>query len=83
MKITVQKSTFESALASILKMGFLALSLSSKSSSPIVSSAGMGTYMFMPIGESPVNPAPATALQPEPKTEVISNSPTNPTRPNP
>ena len=74
---TVQLNT--AYLRQFLKMGFLSLALSSKSPSPIVSSAGMGKYLFMPCGPSSRNVTPATTQQPKPeiKQAVISNNSTN------
>ena len=74
---TVQLNT--AYLRQFLRMGFLSLSLSSKSPSPIVSSAGMGKYMFMPCGPSSRNVTPGTTPQPKPeiKQAVISNNPIN------
>ena len=40
-------------LKQFLKMGFLSLSFPSKASGPLVSSSGVGTYVFMPIGMPP------------------------------
>ena len=76
-------------LRQFLKMGFLTLSFSSKMPSPLVSSAGIGKYLFMPArdGYANTSPAPATApvtapatkpeAKPEPKPAVISNSSTH------
>ncbi|MBQ6474100.1 MAG: hypothetical protein IJJ33_19070 [Victivallales bacterium] len=76
-------------LRQFLKMGFLTLSFSSKSPSPLVSSAGTGKYLFMPCGSptrsattAPASAAastPPTAQQskPEIKPAVISKNPTN------
>ena len=78
---TVQLNT--AYLRQFLRMGFLSLSLSSKSPSPIVSTSGVGKYLFMPCGSPTRNvtqvTAPATTQQPKPeiKPAVISKSSTN------
>ena len=61
-------------LRQFLKMGFRSLSFSSKGMSPIVSSEGMGKYMFMPIGErhSVAASNPATTSTASPATAPVS-----------
>jgi hypothetical protein len=55
-------------LRQFLKMGFQSLSFPSKTTGPLVSSSGVGKYLFMPIGTPPGSrtPAPATASAPTP-----------------
>ena len=56
-------------LKQFLKMGFLSLSFPSKASGPLVSSSGVGTYVFMPIGKPPEASEPAAATaSPVPET---------------
>ena len=75
-------------LRQFLKMGFRTLSFSSKMPSPLVSSAGIGKYLFMPARDEYANTAataatPATTSvtkhesKPEPKPAVISTCSTN------
>ena len=61
-------------LMQFLKMGFTSLAFPSKSRCPLVSSAGVGTYMFMPCGFSSQSNAAATAPEPEAKP-AVTNSP--------
>ncbi|MBQ4481334.1 MAG: hypothetical protein II943_11940 [Victivallales bacterium] len=61
-------------LKQFLKMGFLTLSFSSKMPSPLVSSSGMGKYLFMPVRDGYANtvaaPATASDATPAPRTEA-------------
>ncbi|MBQ9368896.1 MAG: hypothetical protein IJT83_14030, partial [Victivallales bacterium] len=84
-KLPYTVSIVSNNLRQFLKMGFLTLSFSSKMPSPLVSSAGIGKYLFMPAMNRNANtaPAPATApaprpeSKPEPKHAVNSNSSTH------
>ncbi|MBR4675460.1 MAG: hypothetical protein IKP00_13420 [Victivallales bacterium] len=74
-----------SNLRQFLKMGFLTLSFSSKMPSPLVSSEGIGKYLFMPVRDGYANTAatPATAsapkpeARPEPKSATVAASSTD------
>ena len=67
-----------SNLRQFLKMGFRSLSFSSKGPSPLVSSAGIGKYLFMPLKNEYANtaakPATASAATPAPKPEARPES---------
>ena len=69
-------------LRQFLKMGFMSMSLSSKSPSPLVSTSGVGKYLFMPCNSSPSRnsvPAPTQAATSTP-TPTANPKPTmNPT----
>ncbi|MBQ7178417.1 MAG: hypothetical protein IJS08_13465 [Victivallales bacterium] len=62
-------------LKQFLKMGFTSLAFQSKSQCPLVSSAGVGIYMFMPCGFVRHSNVPATAPAQEASPATISNSP--------
>lgn len=57
-------------LRQFLKMGFLTMSLSSRSQNPLASSEGTGVYLFMPRGEKKEN-AEATAAESETKPQSV------------
>ena len=63
-------------LRQFLKMGFMSMSLSSKSPSPLVSTSGVGKYLFMPCGSANRNSAPAP-------TQAATSTPTPTTAANP
>jgi hypothetical protein len=69
-------------LRQFLKMGFMSMSLSSKSSMPIVSSSGVGKYLFMPCGSANRNSAPAPASTSAPTT-ATAPTPTPTANPKP
>ena len=74
-------------LRQFLKMGFVSMSLSSKSPNAIVSIGGMGKYLFMPCrephGSTAPEPATPSATKPETRPPKVSiNSTTNPTNDN-
>ena len=68
-------------LRQFLKMGFMSMSLSSKGASPLVSSSGVGKYLFMPCGSANRNsaPAPTQAANPKPTMNptTVSNTTNN------
>jgi hypothetical protein len=61
-------------LRQFLKMGFLTMSLSSKSQNPLASSEGTGVYLFMPCGEREENDDKATAEATSPSTQTESQT---------
>ena len=76
-------------LRQFLKMGFMSMSLSSKSSSPLVSTSGVGKYLFMPCGSAHSNSVsaptqttaavstPTTSPKPSVNTATVSNTTNN------
>ena len=61
-------------LRKFLKMGFLSLAMSSKTSSPLMSLSGIGKYLFMPCREPrSTATAPATAQEITPTTNNQTN----------
>ena len=73
-------------LRQFLKMGFMSMSLSSKSPNAIVSIGGTGKYLFMPCrephGNTAAEPATPSNTKPEtrpPKVSINSTTNTNPT----
>ena len=65
-------------LRQFLKMGFMSMSLSSKSPSPLVSTSGVGKYLFMPCGSANRNSAPAPASTSAPTTATAPTPTANP-----
>ncbi|MBQ9368149.1 MAG: hypothetical protein IJT83_10240 [Victivallales bacterium] len=85
-------------LRQFLKMGFRTLSFSSKMPSPLVSSEGIGKYLFMPVRDeyantaataaTPATPATTSVTKPEARPEsrpatVTTSSTDNPITPQP
>ena len=82
-------------LRQFLKMGFRTLSFSSKMPSPLVSSEGIGKYLFMPVRDEYANtaataatPATTSVTKPEARPEsrpatVTTSSTDNPITPQP
>ncbi|MBQ9367164.1 MAG: hypothetical protein IJT83_05235 [Victivallales bacterium] len=76
-------------LRQFLKMGFMSMSLSSKSPSPLISTSGVGKYLFMPCGSANRNsasaptqaatsaPPPAPSPKPSVNPATISNTTNN------
>ncbi len=61
-------------LRQFLKMGFLSMSMSSKAPVPLVSSSGIGKYLFMPMRIDAQSPVPES----NPATAIPSHSDTTP-----
>ena len=64
-------------LRQFLKMGFTAMSLSSKGPAPLMSTSGTGQYLFMPCRAPSAQCAPDASPNPiaESKPVIVSNSP--------